>query len=112
MQPSKPFKKRPIAVAIQAAIYSMLLNAPTQAGPTGGEVVGGSGSITHSGSQTTIQQTTPNMAINWQSYNVNVNEQVQYVQPSSSSVSLNNILSNNGSDSRRLFLRSLTAHLV
>ncbi|MCF6324599.1 MAG: filamentous hemagglutinin N-terminal domain-containing protein [Gammaproteobacteria bacterium] len=67
------------------------------AGPDGGQVVGGSGSISQSGANTTINQTTQNMAIDWQSYNVNVNERVQYIQPNASSVSLNRILSQNGS---------------
>jgi len=53
-----------------------------RAGPTGGSVVGGSGSIAQSGTSTTINQTTQNMAINWQSYNLNANERVQYIQPS------------------------------
>jgi len=41
------------------------------AGPDGGQVVGGSGSIVQSGATTTINQSTQNMAIDWQSYNVN-----------------------------------------
>ena len=97
MNASKPFKKSHLATAIQAACYSMLLSSTVQAGPTGGQVVGGSGSIAQSGTNTTINQTTQNMAINWQSYNVNANERVQYIQPNASSVSLNSILSNNGS---------------
>ena len=67
------------------------------AGPTGGQVVGGAGSISQSGVNTTINQTTQNMAIDWQSYNVNVDERVQYIQPNAASISLNRILSNNGS---------------
>ncbi|PCI11848.1 MAG: hypothetical protein COB71_11065 [Thiotrichales bacterium] len=67
------------------------------AGPDGGQVVGGSGSISQSGLNTTINQTSQNMAIDWQSYNVNVNERVQYIQPNASSISLNRILSQNGS---------------
>ena len=35
------------------------------AGPEGGAVVGGAGSITQSGVNTTINQTSQNMAINW-----------------------------------------------
>ncbi|MCF6258058.1 MAG: filamentous hemagglutinin N-terminal domain-containing protein [Gammaproteobacteria bacterium] len=82
--------------------YSVLLGQAilasiAYAGPTGGEVVGGSGSISQSGINTTINQTTQNMAINWQSYNINANERVQYIQPDSSSISLNRILSQNGS---------------
>jgi len=57
----------------------LLLNAVSLAvaGPDGSQVVGGSGSIAHSGNTTTINQTTQNMAIDWQSYNVNANERVQ-----------------------------------
>jgi len=82
MRPTTPFKRSPLATAVQAACYSMLLSSTVQAGPTGGSVVGGSGSIAQSGTSTTINQTTQNMAINWQSYNLNANERVQYIQPS------------------------------
>ncbi|VAW84687.1 hypothetical protein MNBD_GAMMA18-1219, partial [hydrothermal vent metagenome] len=68
------------------------------AGPDGGQVVGGAGSITHSdNTTTTINQATQNMAIDWQNYNINVDERVQYIQPNSSSISLNRILSQSGS---------------
>ena len=67
------------------------------AGPEGGHIVGGRGSINHHGSSTTINQSTDLMAIDWQSYNINADERVQYIQPDSSSVSLNRILSNHGS---------------
>jgi filamentous hemagglutinin family protein len=97
MQASKPGKKCLISAAVQAACYSMLIISPTQASPVGGQVVGGGGAITQSGANTTINQTTQNMAINWQSYNLNANERVQYIQPNVSSLSLNRILSNNGS---------------
>ncbi len=68
------------------------------AGPDGGEVVGGAGSISRSGNTTTINQATDRMAIDWQSYDVGASERVHYVQPDSSSVSLNRILSNTGSN--------------
>ncbi len=81
--------------------WMLLLNAMSVplaiAGPDGGQVVGGAGSIAHSGTTTTINQNTQNMAIDWQSYNVNVNERVQYIQPNASSISLNRILSQSGS---------------
>jgi len=68
------------------------------AGPEGGNVTGGSGSINQSGNTTTIQQDTQNMVIDWSSYNVGVNEIVHYIQPNSSSISLNRILGNGPSD--------------
>jgi filamentous hemagglutinin family protein len=67
------------------------------AGPDGGQVVGGSGGINQTGPNTTINQYSQNMAIDWQSYNVNVDERVQYIQPNASAISLNRILSINGS---------------
>ncbi|MBI1425467.1 MAG: filamentous hemagglutinin N-terminal domain-containing protein [Gammaproteobacteria bacterium] len=94
---SDRFKRRPICAAVNAAMYSMLLASSVHAAPTGGQVVGGAGSINQSGVNTTINQASQNMAINWQSYNVNTNERVQYIQPNASSISLNRILSNNGS---------------
>ena len=75
----------------------MVLIPSAHAGPSGGEIVGGAGSISQSGANTTINQTSQNMAIDWQSYNVNVNERVQYIQPNTSSISLNRILSQSGS---------------
>ena len=87
-----------IKVWRRTAFYSLLLPSMVSlAGPNGGQVVGGSGSISQSGTNTTINQTSQNMAIDWQSYNLNANERVQYIQPNSSSLSLNNILSQNGS---------------
>jgi len=67
------------------------------ASPEGGVVVGGSGSINQSALNTTINQASQNMAIDWQSYNVQQNERVQYIQPNASSISLNRIVGNNAS---------------
>ena len=95
-------KNKILMARCQRLFFALLLLSttslsPAVAGPAGGEVVGGSGSIAHSGNTTTINQSTQNIAIDWQSYNVNVNERVQYIQPNSSSISLNRILSQSGS---------------
>ena len=67
-------------------------------GPKGGVIIDGSGDISKVNATTTlINQTSQQMAINWDSYNIASNERVQYIQPNSQSVSLNNILSSNGS---------------
>ena len=89
--------------ASQVLGYSVLLSHLTfipyvHANPAGGEVVGGNGTITHSDLSTVINQTSANMAINWDSYNVQANERVQYIQPDINSVSLNRILSSGGSE--------------
>ena len=59
--------------------------------------MGGTGSISQTDLTTTINQTSQNLAIDWQSFDVNANEQVDFVQPNTSFVALNRILGNNGS---------------
>jgi len=90
------FNRRALALFTLLASSGCAVPLAT-AGPNGGAVVGGNGSISQSGSNTTIQQNSQNMAIDWQSYNVNVDERVQYLQPNASAISLNRILSQNGS---------------
>ncbi|MDH5178372.1 MAG: filamentous hemagglutinin N-terminal domain-containing protein [Gammaproteobacteria bacterium] len=94
-----------ISAGIQAIFYGIVISNLTwlpyvQAAPNGGTVVGGTGSISQSGANTTINQTSQNMAIDWSSYNVNSDERVQYIQPNRSSLSLNRILSNSASEIR------------
>jgi filamentous hemagglutinin family protein len=62
-----------------------------QANPVGGTVSQGAASITTSGSQLTVNQSTPFAYINWQSFNINQGEITTFVQPSSSSVAWNRI---------------------
>ncbi|MBS0359671.1 MAG: hypothetical protein JSS53_10400, partial [Proteobacteria bacterium] len=59
--------------------------------PTGGTVVGGAASISQSGNTTTINQTSQNAIINWQSFNTNPSEVAQFIQPNSSAAALNRI---------------------
>ena len=81
------FRRCALAVAVSSVLWGTAM-----AGPEGGEVVGGAGDINHNGSTTTINQATDRMAINWQSFDVAADERVQFIQPSSSSIALNNIL--------------------
>lgn len=67
------------------------------AAPVGGEVVGGTGSISQSDLTTTINQTSQNLSVDWQNFDINTNETVNFVQPNTSSIALNRILGNNGS---------------
>ncbi len=62
--------------------------------PEGGSVAQGSATISQSGAQTTINQTSQNAVINWNSFNTASHEAVQFNQPNSSAVALNRI--NNG----------------
>ena len=64
---------------------------PAHANPLGGTVTQGAASFSTSGSQFTINQTSANALINWQSFNIGVSEITTFVQPSASSVVWNQI---------------------
>ena len=64
---------------------------PAGANPTGGSVAQGSASFNTSGSHLTINQTSANAFINWQSFNIGAGETTTFVQPSSSSLVWNQI---------------------
>ena len=68
--------------------------------PLGGQVVGGSGEINQSGLQTTIQQNSSALALDWQSFNINNNEAVKFIQPDKNAIVLNRIL---GSSASQIF---------
>lgn len=92
--PRTRFNQRKLALAIAAHIYAL----SAYAGPTGGDIVGGAGSIEQQGTETTIVQNTDRLAIDWQSFDVGKNERVEFVQPGQSAVALNRILGNKGSE--------------
>ncbi|MEN9867660.1 MAG: hypothetical protein RL748_3250, partial [Pseudomonadota bacterium] len=92
---------RPMVLALAGALCSMgavsLISAPVLAGPKDGVVVAGKGTITSTPTTTTIVQTTPNLTLNWNSFNIGVGESVIFNQPGSNAIALNRILSANGS---------------
>jgi len=65
--------------------YSMAAN------PVGGTVAQGIASFSSSGSQLTINQTSANAYINWQSFNIGAGETTTFLQPSSTSLVWNQI---------------------
>jgi len=92
------------AVALAAA--GVLASSLALAGPTGGQVSAGSGSIAQAGLNTTINQTSQNLAINWQGFNIAANESVRFNQPNATSVALNRVI---GQDPSQI-LGSLSAN--
>src|SRR5512146_2388286 len=69
------------------ALSLMLAFGPNvYAAPMGGAVSAGSASIATGAGKTTINQSSQNVAINWQSFSIGKTEAVQFVQPNSSSV--------------------------
>ncbi|MFH1872743.1 MAG: filamentous hemagglutinin N-terminal domain-containing protein [Pseudomonadota bacterium] len=72
-----------LMIAFGANVYAL---------PVGGVVAEGGASISSAAGSTTINQTSQNVAINWQSFSIGVGEAVQFVQPNSSSIALNRVL--------------------
>ena len=64
--------------------------------PVGGQVVSGAGSVTQSGTTTTIQQASQNLSLNWKSFNIAPQESVNFVQPSASAIAVNRIFDTSG----------------
>ena len=67
------------------------------AGPTGGQISVGAGTISQAGVITNINQSSAKLAINWQGFNVAAGETVNFIQPSATAVALNRVLGQNPS---------------
>ena len=81
-----------------ASLFLTLNPSAAFAGPEGGQVAGGQGTISTPNSTTTvINQQSQNLAIDWNSFNVNTNELVQFNQPSTKASALNRISDQNPS---------------
>ena len=93
------FSMRPLARFIRQASLPaglMLSASAAMAGPQGGNVVAGQGTIARPDVNTTlINQQTHNLAIDWNSFNIAKQELVQFNQPSSTANALNKILDHN-----------------
>ncbi len=59
--------------------------------PTGGTVTSGSAGISTSGNTTSILQSTDRAIIRWDTFDINSSEHVQFLQPNSSSITVNRI---------------------
>src|SRR6218665_1557444 len=79
--------------ANRALLTAVLMTAghAACAGPTGGQVTAGSGTVSQSGNTTTVTQSSQNLSLNWQSFNTSSQEVVNFVQPSASSIAVNRI---------------------
>ena len=75
----------------------LLVEPLAYAGPGGGQIVSGSGSISQAGVVTTIHQASPTLSLTWKTFNIAPQETVDFLQPSASAVAVNRILDPNGS---------------
>lgn len=90
---------RAVRLACLPAGLALSIHAsPLLAGPEGGQVTGGQGTITAPNASTTvINQHSQNLSVNWDSFNIAREELVQFKQPSSTATALNRIYDQNPS---------------
>ena len=80
------------------ALCGCLFASAIFASPQGGVIVDGQGSIQiPDATTTTIQQNSQSLVLNWDSFNLDVNETVNFNQPSSTAAALNRIFDQNPS---------------
>lgn len=79
------------AKVVTLFVVNLLSASIAFAGPMGGVVSSGTATIASSGSTTTINQSTAKAAIDWSSFSTNSNEIVNFVQPSTNSITLNRV---------------------
>ena len=76
---------------------SLALVPVSVAGPNGGTVVGGSGTIQGQGSgSVTVNQSSQNLIINWQTFNIGRGETTTFNQPNGNAVALNRVIGGQG----------------
>ncbi|MFA0813708.1 two-partner secretion domain-containing protein, partial [Microbulbifer epialgicus] len=80
-------------------MFAGLLSPQVYAGPTGGKITGGEGSIVYNDDLTTISQDTELLAIDWESFNLTKDETVRF-DHNASHIVLNRILDSNASEIR------------
>lgn len=84
------FNKKSIVVYVAMIIASN----GAEANPIGGEFAQGMGSISNAVGLTTIQQTTQQAIVNWQSFGSNAGEVIKFVQPNANAAILNRVVGN------------------
>jgi filamentous hemagglutinin family protein len=87
-------------IASAGAMCGLLLfgqTVPLMGNPTGGAVVAGSATIGAAGPTLTINQSTQNAIINWQTFSIANGETTKFIVPNSSSATLNRVVGGNPS---------------
>ncbi|POB05240.1 filamentous hemagglutinin N-terminal domain-containing protein, partial [Halopseudomonas oceani] len=85
----------PTALAIAISLISVSLHAADL--PTGGNIVGGSGSISQDGNSLNVQQNSDRLITNWDSFDISAGHTVNFYQPGSNSVALNRVIGEDAS---------------
>ena len=92
--------------ALFAAVSTLAFASVAQALPTGGSVAAGAAAISAGPGALTVNQSSQNAVLDWQSFSIAKGETVQFVQPNRSAVALNRVT---GSDPSSIF-GTLTAN--
>ncbi|UWX57108.1 filamentous hemagglutinin N-terminal domain-containing protein [Chlorobaculum sp. MV4-Y] len=95
-----------ISLAALMAMSSPAMALDAGALPTGGQVASGSATISTSGTQMTVNQSSQQLIANWSTFNIGQDASVNFAQPNSTSVALNRIADQNPSQ----ILGTLTAN--
>ncbi len=66
--------------------------------PTGAQVRVGSAQLQQGGNQLVIQQNSAKLGLDWQSFNIGASATVEFRQPGASSIALNRVLGNSGTE--------------
>ena len=90
--------RRLAALSLLATALGMTGLAQASGGPTGGQIVGGSGQIQQVGNTTTIRQNSQTLSLNWQSFDIAPNQTVNFLQPGSGAIAINRIFSSTPSE--------------
>ncbi|MBR9830223.1 MAG: filamentous hemagglutinin N-terminal domain-containing protein, partial [Oceanospirillales bacterium] len=85
----------PTALAIAISLVTAQLHAADL--PTGGNIVGGSGSINQNGNSLNVQQNSDKLITNWNSFDIGAGNTVNFHQPGKSSVALNRVIGEDAS---------------
>ena len=95
---SRPGRRAGLGRLVRVTLFgassalALALGSTAHALPTGGAVAAGSARLSSGANALTVNQSSQNAILNWQSFNIGRNETVQFVQPNSASVALNRVL--------------------
>ena len=81
-----------VAILGMAGLLSLGIGSTAYALPTDGTVSAGAASISSTNTSLTVNQSSQNAAINWQSFGIGQGESVTFLQPNANSVTLNRVL--------------------
>ncbi|MBU2721368.1 filamentous hemagglutinin N-terminal domain-containing protein, partial [Acidithiobacillus ferridurans] len=79
------------------APWSLAASLPAASLPTDGQVVSGQATLSQTGNQLTVTQSSSKAILNWQSFSIGSGQTVDFQQPNAASVALNNVTGSNPS---------------